>query len=308
MKSSFIPISIFFVWLYFSVGESFRALPLCVRPTLRPKHSLVPFRMTLTIQRSSENMYDSGETHHSQSPADLSDMEEESNEIGSPKDFVDNAGGHQLTKVTEDRSADDGDSFRESDCPCNDFGCEDMKPSSTIASDESEPVHAGADTIAVEYHRTFERLRDRDYRRRMYRSIHTGFSSVLRHLLRNVREGELGKRGEEWVVVQGLLLFSIFGGVHPIFRSLLFLSGLLSTVSGLYLMAHALSDLGELTTPFAPPVQASVVVENGVYRMVRHPMYGGLLLLCGGLSILSGAVEKLVLTLGLAWLLVSACP
>lgn len=304
MKSSFIPLSIYFVWLHFSFVESFRSLPLCTRLTMQPRHSSVPFVRTPAIRLSSENTYDL-EGGHNESPTELSHTEDESNEMGSPEDLVDHSVAHQSTKMMEDSSADD-DSCTESDCPCNDFGCEEMKTSTTIMGDQRDPKQNGADTIAVEYRRTFERLRDRDYRRRMYRNIHTGFSSALRHLLRNIREGELGKRGEEWVVVQGLLVFSILGGVHPIFRSLLFLSGLLSTVSGLYLMAHALSDLGELTTPFAPPVQASVVVENGVYRMVRHPMYGGLLLLCGGLSILSGAVEKLVLTLGLAWLLVSA--
>lgn len=137
----------------------------------------------------------------------------------------------------------------------------------------------------------------------MYRTIQTGFFSVIRHIAQNIREGEVGKRGEEWVFAQFFLLFSILFGVHPIFRWFMTLVGILSTLSGIYFISHAVSDLGELTTPFLSPVKASVVVENGVYRLVRHPMYGGLLLFCGGFSIIAGGVDKMVFTLALAWIL-----
>lgn len=296
---------IFILWYVASVA-SFRMAPLCSRPTLRLSRASSQLPKTFVVRLSSEN--NPGEIHSDQSAAESTSTENVST-VDLSEDVLDNSVVHPAVTHVDDGVTDSNDSYRESDCPCGDFGCADAAICSTNesnGSDDSRQEQVDGGSLAVEYRRTFARLRDRDYRRRMYRNIHTGFSSVLRHLLRNIREGELGKRGEEWVVTQGLLVFSILGGVHPIFRSLLFLSGLLSSVSGVHLMAHALSDLGELTTPFAPPVQASVVVENGVYRLVRHPMYGGLLLFCGGLSILSGAVEKLVLTLGLAWLLVSA--
>lgn len=49
-------------------------------------------------------------------------------------------------------------------------------------------------------------------------------------------------------------------------------------------------------TPLATPVEGGTLISSGVYGHVRHPMYSGLLLACGGLAAGSGSLERLALT------------
>jgi protein-S-isoprenylcysteine O-methyltransferase Ste14 len=172
--------------------------------------------------------------------------------------------------------------------------------------DNTDIVHQKLEELKHKYQSQISQFRDSKIRYRMYKQVQTGFLSVFRHLVFNLRDGKFGSRGEGWFVAQIILVSSIFFGIHPLVRWMLSLFAIFSTMGGLYFLLHALSDLGELTTPFVYPVKSSVVVENGVYRLVRHPMYGGLLMMCAGVSILAGSVHKLLLTLILAWVLNNA--
>lgn len=59
----------------------------------------------------------------------------------------------------------------------------------------------------------------------------------------------------------------------------------------------ALADLTmDNLTPLATPVDGGTLISDGVYAYVRHPMYSGLLLACGGLAAGSGSLERLALT------------
>lgn len=51
---------------------------------------------------------------------------------------------------------------------------------------------------------------------------------------------------------------------------------------------------------FFTPVERNKLITSGVFRLVRHPIYGGLLLLCFGVSIAAQRFDKLVLTIALA--------
>jgi protein-S-isoprenylcysteine O-methyltransferase Ste14 len=49
--------------------------------------------------------------------------------------------------------------------------------------------------------------------------------------------------------------------------------------AGLWLAASAIATLGKSGSPFPKPPAASEFKESGPYALVRHPIYGGILLL-----------------------------
>jgi protein-S-isoprenylcysteine O-methyltransferase Ste14 len=97
-----------------------------------------------------------------------------------------------------------------------------------------------------------------------------------------------GKRGEYLVLLQGLLLIGFI--LLPIYRlpelkikSILLLyiswgiSTLLSSV-GLIFIVKGLLDLGKNLTPLPYPKEDGELVQTGVYKIVRHPLYSGIIL------------------------------
>jgi protein-S-isoprenylcysteine O-methyltransferase Ste14 len=77
--------------------------------------------------------------------------------------------------------------------------------------------------------------------------------------------------------------------------------GILLAVVGLALVLWAHRALGRAFTAFTRPPPGASRTESGPYRLARHPMYGGGILLFAGLS-LAFSVAALVLTLALALL------
>jgi len=54
---------------------------------------------------------------------------------------------------------------------------------------------------------------------------------------------------------------------------------IISGAAGLWLAASAIGTLGKSVSPFPKPPATSELKESGVYALVRHPIYGGILLL-----------------------------
>jgi protein-S-isoprenylcysteine O-methyltransferase Ste14 len=117
-----------------------------------------------------------------------------------------------------------------------------------------------------------------------------------------------GKRGEWYVVIQaGLFLLLIFGPrtlpAVPTWPEHLrptsyILAALLLLAGGTLAVAGVLA-LGRNLTPLPLPKRDARLVESGPYRLVRHPIYGGIVLMAYGWSLLAGSW----LTLGYATLL-----
>ena len=105
---------------------------------------------------------------------------------------------------------------------------------------------------------------------------------------------QLGRRGEGWVALQMVLLaailtgrdFSARDGARRA-RGLLPVVAAVSALGGLCLFAGAATGLGRQITPFPKPVEEGGVKSTGAYGLVRHPMYGGVLLLALGWSLAS---------------------
>ena len=104
---------------------------------------------------------------------------------------------------------------------------------------------------------------------------------------------ELGRRGEGWVALQVAFLAAIAaagsrGARWPsAARGVRLAAAGVSALGGLYLFGGAARRLGSQITPFPKPVEHGTVKRTGAYGLVRHPMYGGVLLLALAWSLVS---------------------
>jgi protein-S-isoprenylcysteine O-methyltransferase Ste14 len=88
------------------------------------------------------------------------------------------------------------------------------------------------------------------------------------------------------VIGAAILVLGVVGFAWPdgVSRRLT-LAGVLVGISGLVLFVQGIASLGSSLTPFPRPSEGATLREHGVYRRVRHPIYGGVLLLAIGWSL-----------------------
>jgi protein-S-isoprenylcysteine O-methyltransferase Ste14 len=115
-----------------------------------------------------------------------------------------------------------------------------------------------------------------------------------------------GKRGEFLVFLQGvfIVVFCLIPvykiPVLPLDKTLWIelkwiVVGLLGLGSAI-LFIKGLIDLGKSLTPLPYPREDGELVTTGVYQLVRHPLYSGVILGCLGMTIFWESVSHLVLT------------
>jgi protein-S-isoprenylcysteine O-methyltransferase Ste14 len=103
----------------------------------------------------------------------------------------------------------------------------------------------------------------------------------------------LGRRGGGWVALQSALIVLV--GLSPLtgvdwpdpVAGALVVVGVVLIVAGLALLALAGTSLltARSATVFPRPREDAAVAERGAYRLVRHPVYGAVLLLALGASL-----------------------
>jgi protein-S-isoprenylcysteine O-methyltransferase Ste14 len=114
--------------------------------------------------------------------------------------------------------------------------------------------------------------------------------------------------GAAWVAGQfGLLVSIVLAGLWfddwPIGSTLfLTLAGIAVGLFGLVLFATGIAAHGGPVTPLPRPREPVQIVESGIYRLVRHPIYGGVILLTAGFALWRASLIALVLTVALALL------
>jgi protein-S-isoprenylcysteine O-methyltransferase Ste14 len=110
----------------------------------------------------------------------------------------------------------------------------------------------------------------------------------------------LGPRGEGWVVLQFVLVAVVAwagtlgpgwdGGarlVSTVVGAVLLGAGVLLALRGLY-------DLRQALTPLPHPREDAELVEHGSYRLVRHPIYGGLVIGALGYGLVTASPAAVV--------------
>jgi protein-S-isoprenylcysteine O-methyltransferase Ste14 len=110
----------------------------------------------------------------------------------------------------------------------------------------------------------------------------------------------LGRRGEGWVALQVCLIAAIAaaGLLGPRWpadvRPWPAVLGAVLAACGAWLLVGGGARLGRQLTPFPKPVAGGALREDGVYGLVRHPIYGGVLLLALGWSLVMSPVTLVV--------------
>ena len=122
----------------------------------------------------------------------------------------------------------------------------------------------------------------------------------------------LGPRGVGWVLLQGILLVLV--GAAGL-RALAGADGLLGAAwsgpvrlltsavavalmgAGVVQASRGVRDLGARLTPLPHPGDDADLVETGIYGFVRHPIYGGLILLGLGWALFAASPLALALAL-----------
>jgi protein-S-isoprenylcysteine O-methyltransferase Ste14 len=124
----------------------------------------------------------------------------------------------------------------------------------------------------------------------------------------------LGPRGEGWVVAQ-LVLFAIIAmaglrdlvadGFASRWGSAVSIAGVGAIVVGGSVALRGLWDLRASLSPFPRPVAGAPLIVAGAYRLIRHPIYSGLVLGAIGWGMVTGSILAIG-TAGLLFLLFAA--
>jgi protein-S-isoprenylcysteine O-methyltransferase Ste14 len=112
----------------------------------------------------------------------------------------------------------------------------------------------------------------------------------------------LGPHGEGWFAGQLLIFAVIFAaaGLGPAWgggarTATLAVGGFLAASGGL-LALRGLTDLRENLTPFPRPLAGGRLIDSGAYALVRHPIYGGLVLGATGWGLATASPAALAAT------------
>lgn len=113
----------------------------------------------------------------------------------------------------------------------------------------------------------------------------------------------LGPRGEGWVAIQGIL-FAVIALAGILLADdwsgpggmVAMAAGTLLVALGVVLAGAGLVGLrgGDALTAVPHPRDDARLVDAGAYRLVRHPIYGGLILGAAGWALLRGSPAALV--------------
>ena len=115
----------------------------------------------------------------------------------------------------------------------------------------------------------------------------------------------LGPRGEGWVAIQFVFVGATVGGAFLPPRwpdavdGPVSIAGVALAAAGAAFSIAAVRALGRSFTPLPNPGESAALVERGPYRLVRHPIYGAVLLFAAGFSLLT-SVPALAGTCALA--------
>jgi protein-S-isoprenylcysteine O-methyltransferase Ste14 len=125
---------------------------------------------------------------------------------------------------------------------------------------------------------------------------------------KSTRLPSLGRRGGGWVALQVCLiaLIAAAGLLGPRWpaaaRLWLAIVGAVLAACGTWLFAGGGLGLGKQLTPFPKPVDEGALRDQGAFGLVRHPIYGGVLLIALGWSLVMSPIALIVWVVAAAFL------
>jgi protein-S-isoprenylcysteine O-methyltransferase Ste14 len=123
-------------------------------------------------------------------------------------------------------------------------------------------------------------------------------------LVDNAIAGDWLNRGELYGAVQLLFVVLLLRDPGLLDGLIGFVVGPLTLAAGAAVSAKALFDLGFKQLSIWPaPVPDATLRTDGIYSVIRHPIYAGLVLASAGFAATSASPERLALTIALAFFL-----
>jgi len=110
-------------------------------------------------------------------------------------------------------------------------------------------------------------------------------------------------RGENWVAVQIVLLLVILlcpSWPDGLGSTVSVLIGVVVGIVGLLIVLLSASSLGSTLSVFPRPLDDGRLTQTGLYALVRHPIYCGVILSALGWAIFRASAPALIVTLILA--------
>jgi protein-S-isoprenylcysteine O-methyltransferase Ste14 len=100
------------------------------------------------------------------------------------------------------------------------------------------------------------------------------------------------------VSIQILLILTYF---IPILQNVIFfnfyirISGLVLSILGFLVIIIAILQLNKNLTPFPTPKESGTLIQNGLYKFARHPIYSGIILASIFFGIFSESLWKIMI-------------
>ena len=118
----------------------------------------------------------------------------------------------------------------------------------------------------------------------------------------------LGPRGEGWLALQLVLIISVAvtgwllgGELSAAARGLRAqIAGGLLVVVGLVIAGLGIANLGRSLSALPRPSERAVLISQGIYSRIRHPIYAGLVCIALGWSMVTGSLVAFALSVVLA--------
>jgi len=110
-------------------------------------------------------------------------------------------------------------------------------------------------------------------------------------------------RGEWFLIVQAALMLAVFfapkldalfGAPSPSRSEFSLIAGTLLGIAGLGFVLLGSAALGRNLSPFPKPKESATLIENGVFSVVRHPIYTGFSLCALGWTVARGSGAALI--------------
>ncbi len=74
-------------------------------------------------------------------------------------------------------------------------------------------------------------------------------------------------------------------------------TGLVIAIAGLLIIIAAMVSLNKNISPFPSPRQQAVLITNGPFKYMRHPIYTGILMMTSGLGLYTENISRLLIFL-----------